>query len=121
MTIKPLAELEDFEPVDSDQDCRGWTVVDAAGQQIGRVREMLADTEDERVTALVLDTGAQIPTGAVTFEDGRVVLAPAQMGERADRPQSGQVVVPVIEEAIRVGKRTVEGGDAAGRGSGRAA
>ena len=45
MAIKPLAELEDFELLDSDQDCRGWTVVDAAGRRVGTVSDMLADTE----------------------------------------------------------------------------
>lgn len=45
MALQPLAELKDFQLVDSDQDCRGWTVRDAAGQQVGTVRDMLVDTE----------------------------------------------------------------------------
>lgn len=74
MALIPLAELEDFQLVDSDQDCRGWPVLDAAGQQVGTVREMLVDTDGERVAALVLDSGAQVPAGAVSFNDGRVLL-----------------------------------------------
>lgn len=74
MALTPLAELEDFQLVDSDQDCRGWPVLDAVGQQVGTVREMLVDTDGERVAALVLDTGAQVPAGAVYFNDGKVLL-----------------------------------------------
>lgn len=69
--------------VDSDQDCRGWPVLDAAGQQVGTVREMLVDTDGERVAALVFDSGAQVPAGAVSFNDGSVLYDPAQDNERA--------------------------------------
>lgn len=78
MALIPLAELEDFQLVDSDQDCRGWPVLDAAGRQVGSVREMLVDTDGERVAALVLDSGVQILAEAVSFNDGRVLLGPSE-------------------------------------------
>lgn len=73
MALKPLADLEDFQLVDSDQDCRSWTVRDTAGQQLGTVREMLVDTDRRRVAALVLDSGGQISAAAVTLKDGVVL------------------------------------------------
>jgi hypothetical protein len=78
MTLTPLAELEDFQLVYSDQDCRGWPVLDAAGRQVGTVREMLVDTVGERVAALVLDSGAQVLAGSVTFNGGRVLLGQSE-------------------------------------------
>jgi sporulation protein YlmC with PRC-barrel domain len=78
MALTPFAELDDFQLVDSDQDCRGWPVLDATGQQVGTVREMLVDTDGERVAALVLDSGAQVPAGAVSFNDGRVLLGQSE-------------------------------------------
>lgn len=78
MALIPFAELDNFQLVDSDQDCRGWPVMDATGQQVGCVRELLVDTDGDRVAALVLDTGAQVSAGAVSFNDGRVLLGQSE-------------------------------------------
>ncbi len=83
MALQALAELKDFKLADSDQDCRGWTVHDAAGQRIGTVREMLVDTERQRVTVLLLDSGLQVPAAAAAFKDGSVLYDRAQANERA--------------------------------------
>ncbi len=79
MAIKQLSELDDYKLSDSEQDCRGWCVVNASGTQIGTVREMLVDEERERVTVLVLDSGAQIPVNEVSLRDGEVVIANIDM------------------------------------------
>jgi hypothetical protein len=51
MALTPLAELADFQ---------------------------LVDTDGERVAAPVLDSGAQVPAGAVSFSDGRVLLGQSE-------------------------------------------
>lgn len=75
MAIKQLSELDDYKLTNSEQDCRGWCVVTESGTQIGTVREMLVDKERERVTAVVLDSGAQIPVHEISLRDGKVVAA----------------------------------------------
>ncbi len=107
MKLTPLAELEDFQLVDSDQDCRGWPVLDAAGQPVGTVRDMLVDTDTdtdtdadaERVAALVLDSGARVPAGAISFKDGTVLLDSAYglVSGLSPTSYSHRSVVPVVE------------------------
>lgn len=89
MTLRQLSELDDFKLSDSEQDCRGWTVVNAAGLPIGTVHDMLVDTERELVAILVLDSGAQIPVSEVSLRDGRVIAANIGViaaSRPADRP-----------------------------------
>ena len=118
MAFKSLSELDDYQLSNSDQDCRGWDVVNAAGTRIGTVREMLVDTENERVAALRLDSGAEIPVNEFALRDGTVVAvgdaagasrtAAARPGSAPEREAVGEVVLPVIEEEIRIGKREVD-------------
>jgi uncharacterized protein (TIGR02271 family) len=122
MAFKSLSELDDYQLTNSDQDCRGWDVVNASGTQIGTVREMLVDTEVERVAALELDSGAQILVNEISLRDGRVVAANSDIAGAGGTtttppvgavaaPQSvvdGELVVPVVEEQIRIGKRDVD-------------
>jgi hypothetical protein len=75
MAIKRLLELDSYQLSHDDQDCRGWHCVNAMGIQIGTVSEMLVDEERERVIAVVLDTGVEIPVGEITLLDGLVVVA----------------------------------------------
>ncbi len=75
MAIKQLSELDDYKLSNSEQDCRGWHVVNASGTRIGTVHEMLVDEERERVTAVVLDSGVQIPVNEISLRDGVVVAA----------------------------------------------
>lgn len=113
MAIRPLKELDDFKLVHSDQDCRGWPVVDAAGNQIGRVGEMLVDTDAERVTSLVLDGGEVLPVGSVSLRDRTVHATTgttARPGPEASITAGDHVVLPVVEEEVRIGKREVAGG-----------
>jgi sporulation protein YlmC with PRC-barrel domain len=74
MAFKSLSELDDYQLARNEQDCRGWDVVNAAGTRIGTVRDMLVDTENERVTALELDSGARLPVNEVSLRDGRVAI-----------------------------------------------
>jgi sporulation protein YlmC with PRC-barrel domain len=109
MAFKTLSELDDYQLTHSEQDCRGWDVVNASGTQIGTVREMLVDTESERVTALELDSGAQIPVNDISLRDGRVVAANSGIagaggttamgiGAASNSVPGGELVLPVVRK-----------------------
>ena len=135
MALVPLSQLDDYDLVNSDQDCRGWAVRDAAGNQLGTVREMVVNTDSDLVSHLILEDGREIPARNVSLADNTVIVrgmdidttstrrdtgtpgapgvgataAAASAGARTGMNE-GEVALPVIEEEIRVGKRTVEKG-----------
>jgi sporulation protein YlmC with PRC-barrel domain len=74
MAIKPLSEESEYHVVHPNQDCRGWPVVDEGGRPVGKVQELIIDTERDRVAALRLADGAEVPVERVTLLDGSVVL-----------------------------------------------
>jgi sporulation protein YlmC with PRC-barrel domain len=86
MAIRPLSELDNYKLSHTEQDCCGWHVVNASGIQIGTVQDMLVDTEHERVTAVVLESGVQIPVEEITLLDGLVVVAESHL--------AGAIVTP---------------------------
>jgi len=74
MTVEPLSNLDDVKLVNSGQDCRGWSVVDALGTELGTVSEMLVDKEHERVTTAVLGSGMRLAVSEISLRDGRAVI-----------------------------------------------
>ena len=69
MTRVSLSAAGDYRLVNDEQDIRGRTVVDGTGQPLGTVGSMLLDTDQEHVTALVLEDGTEIPMKDVTLGD----------------------------------------------------
>ncbi|HVF86041.1 MAG TPA: YsnF/AvaK domain-containing protein, partial [Pyrinomonadaceae bacterium] len=137
MALVLLSRQDDYDLTNSDQDCRGWTVRDAAsGNTLGKVADMMIDTETEHVDSIVLDTGAKIRAADIALRDSTVLVnsggaaSATAAGTRAgaDTMQeklmpetavrdagtatgaTGEVTLPVIEERIAVGKRQVERG-----------
>lgn len=53
--VVPLDHLDDFEVADGDPDVRGWSVMSADGQKIGRVDQLLVDTDAMKVRYLDVD------------------------------------------------------------------
>lgn len=113
MNSEPLSKLNDYELTNKSQDVRGWPVKDASGAVLGKVQELLVDTQAEHVTTLVLDNGQHISASDVTLADRTVLLAGAQRAAApvATSARAGtEEVIPLVEERIKVGKRTVERG-----------
>lgn len=122
MALVLLSKQDDYGLSHSEQDCRGWTVSDAAGNRLGKCTDMVIDTEAEDVDSILLDNGAQIPAADVTLRDGAVLVRGAgkamqetAMPDTSTRAAAmtgatGDVMLPVIEERITVGKRQVERG-----------
>ncbi|MET1756607.1 YsnF/AvaK domain-containing protein [Novosphingobium sp. RD2P27] len=111
--VRKLACLDDWQLEHPDQDLRGKTLVDLQGREIGRVDDMLADLEDERVVALRLHDNRIVNIANVDIRGGRPVLTAdaAQIPQPADGFDREAVTtehIPVIEETLDVGKREVD-------------
>jgi hypothetical protein len=83
-----LSKLEDWELVNREQDIRGKRVRDAAtGRDRGVVRDLLVDTDTQRVTAAVLGDGTALPLGPLAFRGRNLVLqAPEEPNDNLPRP-----------------------------------
>ena len=69
-----LSNLDDWGLVYDEQDLRGRDVYDDAGNRVGTVRDLMADTDRAEIVALVLDDGREVDTGSVEIGDDRVLL-----------------------------------------------
>jgi hypothetical protein len=85
--IVPLRELPDRRVATGDPDVRGWEVVAADGVKIGRVRDLLVDTREDRVRYLELELDPQaVPAGA---DPERAWKRNVAENEGAPRPAGG--------------------------------
>jgi stress response protein YsnF len=126
MNKTALSDSEEYELVDKDRDIRGWSVQDHAGRVLGKVKELLVDTDREAVTHIVVDNGAEYPIWDIDLADRQILLKPSAMNS-AEVPLSeretmrlstvsplpakdGNLHLLVIEERLRIGKRQIERG-----------
>lgn len=142
MSIVAYTKQDEFDLVNSGQDCIGWTVVDQAGNNLGEVNEMLIETDEMRVDSIMVKGGVRIPAENIALRDGRVVVrgvkddarytetqrvatttkasqayepAPRNTGAKnvagvTREASEGEISIPIIEEQLIIGKRTVEKG-----------
>ncbi len=107
MARAPLSQLDDWELDHESQDLRGHRLVDERGALLGTVREMIVDTDAERVDAIVLDDGAEYPVSTFEIRDGTAVLR-----SPAGQAATGEVTaIPLVEEHLRVRKRAAQLGE----------
>lgn len=52
-----LQDLSGWKLADHDQDTRGWPVKDDTGREIGRVDDMIVDTDTRHVETVTLNNG----------------------------------------------------------------
>lgn len=110
-----LESLDKYELEYSDQDLRGRTLLTPDGKPIGRVDDMLVNTDRERVEALRLDDNRVVDIDHVDIRDGKpVLLVPhdrvPKPGPDFDRNNITSKHIPIIEERLEVAKRPVETG-----------
>ena len=110
-----LKGLDHYELEHESQDLRGQTLCTPDGKPIGRVDDMLANTDSERVEALRLDDDRVIDIDHVDIRDGKpVLLVPHDKVPKPrpdfDRNNVTSEHIPIIEERLEVGKREVESG-----------
>ncbi len=53
--LSPLRDLGKFRIADGEPDVRGWTVYASTGREVGRVHELLVDTDARQVVMLDID------------------------------------------------------------------
>lgn len=57
-----------------EQDVRGFDALDAEGNRIGKVDNMIVNTDEKRVDAIVLEDGTEYPARDMSIGDGVVYL-----------------------------------------------
>lgn len=90
-----LSQSDDWKLENEDQDIRGWTVRDAADNNLGTVVELIADTESEHVESIVLDNGNEYPASDIELRDGVVYVA----GIGDERATEAEPVVRTYDNA----------------------
>lgn len=143
MSIVAYTQQNEFDLVNSGQDCIGWTVTDQAGNDLGTVDEMLIESDEMHVDSIMVTGGVRIPAENIALREGRVIVHGVRDNERHAATQqtatataaTGQnyepmprntgarnvagvtreanddeISIPIIEEQLVVGKRTVEKG-----------
>jgi stress response protein YsnF len=119
MATAPLSKLDEYELVNEDQDIRGWKVYDATGNVLGKVDEMIVDTDQERVTTIRLDNKAEYPVKDIELGDNKILLVganrPLMVEQGGLSAQTGgaaqdELRLQVVQERLRVGKRQVDQG-----------
>src|SRR5690242_16353890 len=53
--LRPLRDLDDWDITDGSADIRGWLVVTLGGRELGRVEDLLVDTEEHEVVMFTVD------------------------------------------------------------------
>lgn len=142
MAIVPYTKQDDYDVVNDNQDCIGWTVTDQAGNEIGEVTEMLVNTDTEMVDSIIINSRTRVAAGDISLSGERVIVRGVLSGDDAQTSGAvieetqtytamqrdasnanfvsgvtreageGEIVLPIIEEQFAVGKRTVEKGAA---------
>ena len=144
MAIVAYTKQDDYDVVNDNQNCIGWSVADQSGNEFGKVTEMLVNTETEMVDSIIVDGRKRIPASDIALRDGRVlvrgVLHEEEYAQTQNTPRTSEsnqsyaamqtasgarhvsgvtraaneneVVLPIIEEQLRLGKRKVEKGGA---------
>ena len=75
MAIVAYSQQDEFDLVNSGQDCMGWAVVDQTGNEIGKVMEMLIETDRMKVDSIMVSGGVRVPAENFALRDGRVVVS----------------------------------------------
>jgi sporulation protein YlmC with PRC-barrel domain len=70
MAVELLSRVANWQVCEQTEDVRGWKVVDAAGESLGVVRDLMINTETGEVDRVVLDNRAEYPVRDLTMTGG---------------------------------------------------
>lgn len=107
MARAPLSRLEDWELDHQTQDLRNHMLVDERGTPIGTIREMIVDTDAERVASIVLENGTEYPVSAFEIRNGTAILR----GQDVRATSGDTAAIPLLEERLGVQRRTTQVGE----------
>jgi hypothetical protein len=110
--IEPLGRLGDFQVAQDDPDVRGWEVVSEDGTLVGRVGELLVDTQAMKVRYLEVEVDPAlvagerhvlVPIGYARLdpERDRVLVDGLRPEELQRHPAYQDVVDPEFESSVR--------------------
>jgi uncharacterized protein (TIGR02271 family) len=85
--VVPLNKLDDFKVAEDDPDIRGWEVMSADGRRLGKVDELLVDTNAMKVRYI----DVEVERGMIAGGDDRHVLVPIGYA-RLERERDAVVV-----------------------------
>lgn len=74
MAHKRLSKMDDYDLVHSSQDIRGHSMMDADGNTIGTVDDLIVDTNANRVDTIVLDDGQEFSASEIEIDDKNAYL-----------------------------------------------
>lgn len=108
-----INQSDDWHVQHDRQDIRGWAVYDGSGERVGRVRDLVADTDSELVETVVLDNNEEYPAGDIEigYDDKVVYLEGVHHAEREEEGAEAEPVVKAYGDA-RIRER--EAGEAKG-------
>jgi|GEM_PF-3641975 len=75
MTIQRLSRLSDWRLKDKEQDLCGKILRAQNGQEVGRVIDMVVDTEAGLVTSVVMQDDTHVATEDIDLRDGQIWLS----------------------------------------------
>lgn len=97
--VAPLGDLDDFQVAEGYPDVRGWDVVAADGQKVGKVHELIVDTSamrtryldvslDRKAVGLDEDHDVLVPIGTSRVDDDNdhIILDTATVARLASLP-----------------------------------
>ena len=79
-----LSNTGDWELKFDEQDVRGYRAVDKGGAPVGTVDAMIVDTDQRRVTSIVLEDGTEYPAEEISIGDDVVYLTTVEAADGAD-------------------------------------
>lgn len=71
-----LSKLNSWELDRQSEDIRGWAIRDLQGRSLGRVAELVVDTDDKHVTEVVLGDGRRLPAHDIGIGDHVLMVLP---------------------------------------------
>ena len=106
--LVPLKELGRFKVADGEPDIRGWEVYTSTGREIGRVAELLVDTDSNEVVMLDVDlrrddrhTLAPLRAAWIDHTVRRVVIDAHELQGAEDIPSLARTAAPTDDELRR--------------------
>ncbi len=89
MAIIAYSKQDEYDLVNSNQDCMDWTVVDQNNNAIGKVTEININTDTEMVSGIIVDNAKHIPAADFALQNGKVIIRNgAALNDEYERSQN---------------------------------
>ena len=101
MTLHKLGDLNDWELEDHDQDVRGRRLRAPTGEDLGLIKDLMVDLDDERVVAVVTGEGESYGARGLEIRDDCVLTHERPIsGGTSEFARSSPAVVAVWQVRV---------------------